>query len=575
MHHANRQYSNLYFSGVTPIVSLQKNLLSLGVLTSVEALAGSILLFQGGSPGYAFIPLLAFVCSVCNAILFHYTRNFIRAGNIQIALSFVLPFFLQSLFGGMVASGMMMLWSLLGLAATLIIVERNRRWAWLLMYMFFIVLSFVLDSAMIFPKPAFATEKFSLVMLAFNLAVIIPVAYVLVKSKVESDIELFNDIKQANDHLAETLKDLEHHKRLLEQAQRISGIAHFELDLAAGSEYWSEEIYAILGLDAADIPSFTLYISRLQEEDRAYRLSYPVETDMPLKDFKFTLRTIDSNGRIRHIEENSIVIKDPQGKNIRIQGTIQDITEEKQIEDTLSRAVKLAENASEAKTQFLSTISHEIRTPLNVIHGFSQLLRSKVKDKQLEQYAEQIMTAGENLLALLNNVLALSDLQSGEIRLEQHYFRLSEFVEVLIRNTEAHNPGNIPFELRYETAPEYVYSDYAKLQHVLTCLLSNAFKFTQKGTVTLQVGPAQENFILFSVKDTGIGIPPEKLDSMFEPFKQQQPGLARKYAGTGMGLALARQLTQVMNGTIRAQSLLDVGSTFIVSVPYRERTLAC
>lgn len=569
---AAQSYSSFDRKGITRIVYLQRSLLALSILTSVEALAGIFLLFREGLPIQAIIPLISLVGSILIIVLFYRTGNFTRATNVQISIAFILPFSLQFFFGGIVASGLMMIWSFLGLAATLILVSRSNRWHWLIFYVILIVLSFLFDFIGLVQKPAFVTPGFSTAMLAFNLTVIIPVAYALVKNKLESDIDLFRNIRNTNIRLSETLTELERHKRLLEQAQRISRIAHFELDLVSGSEFWSEEIYAILDINPIKNPaSFQAYISCLREDDRLYRLSHPLQTDSSAKDFRFTLRTTDRNGHIRHIEEIGIVIKDPFGKNVRIQGTIQDITEEKQVEDTLTRAVRLAESANQAKAEFLSSINHEIRTPLTSIVGLSRLLRRKVTDKQLSQYTERISAAGDQLLNLLNDLLQLSNLQSGEIRVEQAYFQTSRLLEDITAAAAIHNLNKLYFYVNSETAPEYLYTDRSKLQQVLTCLLSNAFKFTKEGSVILNVQPERDNRVSFSVIDTGIGISEHHLHTIFEAFKQERQGLKRQYGGAGVGLALALQLAEAMNGTLVVESKPDVGSAFTLTIPFREQ----
>lgn len=553
---------------------LQRSLLALAVLTSVESLAGIFLLFREGMPIQATIPLICLAGSVLIIFSFYKTGNFSRATNVQILIAFLLPFFLQFFFGGIVASGLMMIWSFLGLAATLILVPRSNRWHWLVLYVMLIILSFGIELTGFFKTPDFVTPEFSTGMLAFNLTVIIPVAYALVKNKLESDIDLFRNIRNANIRLSDTLDELERHKRLLEQAQRISRIAHFELDLEGGREFWSEEIYAILDINPVEKASFDTYIACLQEDDRQYRLSYSMGTDAPLKDFRFTLRTIDRNGRIRHIEENGIVIRDATGRSVRIQGTVQDITEEKQIEDTLIRAVRLAESANQAKTEFLSTINHEVRTPLNSIIGLSKLLKTKVNDKQLEQYTERISSAGDQLLTLLNDVLTFANSQTGEIRTEMGYFQMTALMDSIKQMIGSYNTNNVSFVIHNNSSIEYLYNDFSKLQHVLACLLSNAFKFTHKGSVTLLIRTEAYDNVLFSVTDTGVGISAEQLENIFEGFRQEKQGTARPYGGAGLGLAIAKELTEAMNGSLTVESKPGIGSSFTVAIPFREQVPA-
>ena len=228
------------------------------------------------------------------------------------------------------------------------------------------------------------------------------------------------------------------------------------------------------------------------------------------------------------------------------------------------------EAASRHKSEFLANMSHELRTPLNAIIGFTRIVMRRCQDKiEPLQYEnlEKILTSGQHLLALINSILDLSKIEAGRIEIRPDDVDLAKVLEQCARTVEPLiKPDSVSLIREFEGALPAIYADGEKLRQIVINLLSNAVKFTEHGTIRLRA-TARNGSIAIDVADTGIGIPPDKLNLIFEEFEQVDATSTRAHGGTGLGLAISRRLARLMGGDIRAISVEGQGSTFTLALP--------
>ncbi len=250
-----------------------------------------------------------------------------------------------------------------------------------------------------------------------------------------------------------------------------------------------------------------------------------------------------------------------------------EVNRRKEVEAELRDTLRLARHADEVKTRFLATISHEIRTPMNGMLGMTEILSRSPLNEDQSEAVRVIYEAGHDLLGLINDILDLTKLEAGRVQLRDEQFSLAEVIDSLRDWAEKESlQKGLPFTCHFPSSLHRIYrGDAGRLQQVLRCLLSNAFKFTSEGTVSLEVVPsAKPEWIRFTVKDTGIGISADQFDSIFDIFTQIDGSTTRRYGGTGLGLALARKLGELMGGHIDVRSELEKGSCFTFELPLQE-----
>lgn len=227
------------------------------------------------------------------------------------------------------------------------------------------------------------------------------------------------------------------------------------------------------------------------------------------------------------------------------------------------------------KGTFLASLNHEIRTPLAGIMGMADLLLETNLDEEQREYVSAARLCAESLFEILNATLEYSALEGGQFTLDESEFSLREMLDAAIAHQQAKAQAkNLPLILRLDPAvPETMIGDAPRLRELLEHLIANAIKFTHSGKVEVRVHVAESAALVMEVHDTGIGIPPSKLDLIFESFRQGEQGLSRSYPGLGLGLALARKLATAMGGEIDVTSEIDSGSTFTARVPLRYASL--
>jgi two-component system, sensor histidine kinase and response regulator len=265
-------------------------------------------------------------------------------------------------------------------------------------------------------------------------------------------------------------------------------------------------------------------------------------------------------------------LKDSEGAVDHYVGLAYDVTAQVELAQKLREAKAGAEAATVAKGRFLANMSHEIRTPLNAIIGVADLLWESRLDPEQRDYVQVFRTAGETLLGLINQILDLSRMESGQFELESIDFDLSDLVEgtVSVFAPKAREKGVELIGHVDPEAPKWVTGDPERFRQVLVNLIGNAIKFTSEGNVTVEVRTKTEAGqrigtpveLLISVRDTGVGIPPEKVETIFERFTQADASTTRHFGGTGLGLTICRELVELMGGEISVTSCLGEGSKF-------------
>jgi len=249
-----------------------------------------------------------------------------------------------------------------------------------------------------------------------------------------------------------------------------------------------------------------------------------------------------------------------------------DITELKESQELLIAASMEANKANKAKTEFLSNMSHEIRTPLNGILGMNDLLLdSKLSSTQLI-YSEAIKESGDNLLIIINDILDLSKIEDGKLDIEHYSFNLEESIKniQLLLSTKLNQQGlNFIYKIDPKI-PRNIKTDGTRLRQILINIINNAIKFTEEGGIIIEIKiieKIEHQFILeFSINDSGIGIPEDKLTTIFSSFTQTDASISRKYGGTGLGLTISKKLCQLLGGDMRVKSTLGKGTTFYFTI---------
>src|SRR6056297_105587 len=377
-----------------------------------------------------------------------------------------------------------------------------------------------------------------------------------------------------------------HERRLAENTMRASesrlrlvaeatGFGTYDYDAAKDFLLWSPELYQILGYSEDVVPRLAS-VRRLVHPDDLPRFEFIMADARRLNGpdrYHDEYRIIRDDGETRWIVYTGQVIREGDNGRRRLQrvvGMMQDITERKHFEQSLQKAKESAETANRSRGEFLANMSHEIRTPMAAILGHADILKDHLTDPDNVQVVETIRRNGNFLLNIINDILDLSKIDAGKLKIERCPVRPDAIVGEIrslmdVRASEKKLPLNVSFR---SPVPETVQTDPVRLRQVLLNLVGNAIKFTDEGEVCLQIDfDESENRLIFDIIDTGMGIPRDKLDTLFEPFAQVDSSSTRSFGGTGLGLTICRRLAEALGGAITVESELGKGSRFTLTMP--------
>jgi signal transduction histidine kinase/DNA-binding response OmpR family regulator len=373
----------------------------------------------------------------------------------------------------------------------------------------------------------------------------------------------------------QTTELLKESEQRLKNAQSIGRIGDWELDLMTGEMNYSDQL-----LDLAEL-SHDAAPKNISDMMLLYHPDDLPEVELTMHEWienrtggQKDVRILLPDGHFKWFRHIGKVLLNKQGDVTKLFGTTQDIDRDKRLELELAEAKEAAEAANQAKSEFLANMSHEIRTPMNGIMGMTQLLQFTDLTEDQCRHLDIIESSTKNLLALLNDILDLSKIEAGKIELEHHPFSLRQSIlnVVTTQQSLAFSKGlkltlNLPDEL-----PDNLIGDQLRLKQILLNLINNAIKFTEQGSICISaaaISQTTDSILLdIIVTDTGIGISPSAMSKIFQPFSQADSSTTRRYGGTGLGLSICRQLTELMEGTLRAESTVGAGSSFHLCISF-------
>jgi PAS domain S-box-containing protein len=353
---------------------------------------------------------------------------------------------------------------------------------------------------------------------------------------------------------------------LLETTGSMAKLGGWELNLTTNELLWSKEVYRIHELPIDSEVDLGGAINFYEPEARPI-IQRAIE-DAISEGTPWDLQLPFITAKNKSIWVRAVGYADfRDGVAVTIKGAFQDITELKRAEDK-------AKDASQAKSDFLANMSHEIRTPINGIVGMNDLLLESELTQKQRHFAELVQSSSQSLLGLINDILDFSKIEAGKLSIDRIDFDLHQMLGDLV-DTLAMRAQEKNIELVFslsKNVPRWIKADPSRIKQILNNLLSNAIKFTNQGEVVLDITASSEEQLVFEVKDSGIGIPPEKQNSLFSKFIQVDASTTRQFGGTGLGLAICKQLCDMMGGEIGLRSVWQQGSTFWFTVqPYVSR----
>jgi two-component system sensor histidine kinase EvgS len=355
-------------------------------------------------------------------------------------------------------------------------------------------------------------------------------------------------------------------------ATGIASLGVWELELSEPPRFiFDDKMFEIYGISEKRQLTFDEWLQHVHGADHQIINHSLAKLKAERGEDHIEYRIIRPDGKMRNIYSGACSVE-VDNKLVKITGINWDITSRKSIELELQKAKLQAENANQAKSQFLANMSHEIRTPLNAIIGFTELLNEQIKDAKLKSFVKTIQTAGHSLLALINDILDLSKIEAGKIRIDKKvcnpHLLFTELGQIFMMKMRERN---LDFILDIDPKiPENLIIDATRLRQILFNLIGNAVKFTEHGHLCLRARTGNEDRVrskldlYIDVEDSGIGISQDQQELIFKDFEQIEGQDVRKYGGTGLGLSISKRLTEMMGGEISLISKVGSGSTFTI-----------